>query len=83
MQLSSILDRGPIQVHILHGVQIAIIFTLGCKIHHRFESRREEKKIRDTADCYFRILDDDLEDDKCSASTLQPQLRYAWGSKDK
>jgi len=76
LQLSSILDKGPIQEH--NVVQIAIIFTLGCKIHHRFESRREEKKILDTADCYFRILDDDFEDaDKCSASTLQPQLRYA------
>ena len=50
---------------------------------HASIASRDKKIFRDITEKFFRILDDDLEDDKCSASTLQPQLRYAWGSKDK
>ena len=52
-------------MHMLRSVQIAIIFAAGCELQHRFASR-EEKKFRDMAEaCYFRILDEDLEDDMC------------------
>jgi len=43
---------GPIQVHMLRSVQIAIIFAAGCELQHRYASR-EEKKFRDTAEAYF------------------------------
>ena len=36
---------GPIQVHMLRSVQIAIIFAAGCELKHRSASR-EEKKFR-------------------------------------
>ena len=66
----------------LRSVQIAIIFAAGCELQHRFASRKE-KKFRDMAEAYFRILEDeDLEDDMCDTA-IKSQLRYAWGSKDK
>ena len=68
-------------MHMLRSVQIAIIFAAGCELQHRF-APREEKKFRDMAEAYFRILDEDLEDDICD-TTIKSQLRYAWGSKDK
>ena len=49
-------------MHMLRSVQIAIIFAAGCELQHRFASR-EEKKFRDMAEAYFRILDEDLKDD--------------------
>ena len=51
-------------MHMLRSVQIAIIFAAGCELQHRFASR-EEKKFRDMAEAYFRILDEDLKDDQC------------------
>ena len=68
--------RGsPVQAHMLRSFQIAIVFAPGCKIQHRFESKKKEKKFRDMAEASFRIMDEDLEDhDICNTET---QLRYA------
>ena len=69
-------------MHMLRSVQIAIIFAAGCELQHRFASR-EEKKFRDMAEAYFRILDEDLlEEDMCN-TTIKSQLRYTWESEDK
>ena len=57
----------------LRSVQIAIIFGAGCELQHRFASR-EEKKIRDMAETYFRILDEDLEDDMCKTQQVSGRL---------
>ena len=74
---------GPVQAHMLWSLQIAIIFAAGCEIHQRFASR-EEKKFRDMAEAYFRILDEDLsKDDMCGDTTIKNELQYEWGSKDK
>ena len=65
-------------------MQIAIIFAAGCEIHQRFACR-EEKKFRDMAEAYFRILDEDLssKDGMCGDTTIKNELQYEWGSKDK
>lgn len=74
---------GSIQVHMICSVQITNILAAGCEIQHRFESRYK-KKFRDMAECYFSILDEDLEDHGiCSTTTSKSQLRDAWVSKDK
>ena len=54
-------------------MQIAIIFAAGFEIHHRFASRKM-KKFRDMAEAYYRILDENIEDDMCDMHAGGPRI---------